>query len=585
MRSTTGFTRGLSAKVPLRLKLSVMAALIAVIPLLAAGLTLIDLNTDEIRARIQELQIALADDIASSLDEAMSAADTRVLTVGRVLVDEALEEDARLALARALIEGDAQLDMLAIYDPDGALIDSIEQAEAIKAPETLPPALLEALRAEGRASGQAHHAKGRLRVPLGRALKPAGEITGYLVTWAPLNALHARAERLTQIHLNGAEEELLLLDEAGRGIISGGRAPLADLKAHPLHAALTPGQLRQGASLALEYEHDGVRWVGAVIGVKGWPWGAIIQQPHARIYGPIATMRRWMILTLLLALLLALFLALLLARRISAPIQTLADFARDLSQRRFDKRVTVHTRDELALLGEAMSAAAADLQESDARIKEELAIRSDLGRYLPSALVEKVILREQDMKLGGQRVPITVLFADVVAFTPMTERLPPEEVVAMLNELFTLLTEIIFRHGGTVDKFIGDCVMAIWGAPTPQADHARRALSAAEEIMSWLEIGNEAWQAKYGTQLQIAVGINSGESVVGNIGSEQRMEYTAIGDVVNVAARLESIARPMQILTSERTRLLAGPGFDYTELGEQRLPGRASPVQIYEVQF
>ena len=342
--------------------------------------------------------------------------------------------------------------------------------------------------------------------------------------------------------------------------------------------------MRAGLSVAEEYPGpDGQAMVGAVVRVQDYPWAVVVQQPREVVYGVIDTIRASVIGVIGVAALVAFGVAVFVARRISEPLRELSAFAADLAARRFDRRVKVRTRDELALLGEAMSGAAADLQASEARIREELAIRNDLGRYLPGELVEKVVRREQDMGLGGRRAPITVLFADVVGFTPLTEHLPPEKVVTVLNELFTILTEIIFRHGGTVDKFIGDCVMALWGAPRAQVDHATRALLAAEDMMRWLEIGNAGWQQRFGITLQLAVGVNTGEAVVGNIGSETRMEYTAIGDVVNVAARLEGIARPMQVLASETTRRAAGDRFEFVSLGARELSGRSEPVQLFEV--
>ncbi|RLB48759.1 MAG: adenylate/guanylate cyclase domain-containing protein, partial [Deltaproteobacteria bacterium] len=173
--------------------------------------------------------------------------------------------------------------------------------------------------------------------------------------------------------------------------------------------------------------------------------------------------------------------------------------------------------------------------------------------------------------------------ADVVAFTPLTERLSPEEVVSLLNELFTVMTELVFRHGGTVDKFVGDCVMAVFGAPTAQADHARRALDCAEDMMRWLSTANPGWEERYGATVQLAIGVHSGEAIVGNIGSERRMEYTAIGDVVNVAARLEAIARPMQILVSSATKEAVGESHEFAEIGERVLSGRQDPVELWEV--
>jgi class 3 adenylate cyclase len=178
-----------------------------------------------------------------------------------------------------------------------------------------------------------------------------------------------------------------------------------------------------------------------------------------------------------------------------------------------------------------------------------------------------------------------VLFADVVAFTPMTDRLGAEQVVGLLNELFTILTEIVFRHGGTIDKFIGDCVMAVWGAATPMDDHADRALAAAEDMLRFLEVGNAAWQEKYGVTIELAIGVNSGEAIVGNVGSETRMEYTAIGDTVNVAARLEAIARPQQILVTLATKNRSHGGYDFGDLGDRLMTGRAEPVHVYEVRL
>jgi class 3 adenylate cyclase len=283
------------------------------------------------------------------------------------------------------------------------------------------------------------------------------------------------------------------------------------------------------------------------------------------------------------ALVLAFAASVLLGRRLAAPIATLVAFTQDLAARRFDRRPDVATGDELDVLARALGDAAGALDRSEKREREDAAIRADLGRYLPAEIVEAIVRREQSMELGGRRLPITVLFADVVAFTPLSERLPPEQVVALLNELFTLLTEAVFRHGGTVDKLIGDCVMAIWGAPTPHADHARRAVLAAQDMVRFCESANADWKQRFGVEVRLAIGINTGEAVVGNIGSRERMDYTAIGDVVNVAARLETIARPQQILVSRATADAITGGFDVTPLGPREVPGRKEPVELFEV--
>ena len=149
--------------------------------------------------------------------------------------------------------------------------------------------------------------------------------------------------------------------------------------------------------------------------------------------------------------------------------------------------------------------------------------------------------------------------------------------------MFTFLTGIVFNHGGMVDKFIGDCVMAVFGAPEPRDDDAERAALAALEMIEWLETGNAKWADEFGRELQLGIGISTGTAIVGNLGSEKRMEYTAIGDTVNIAARLEMLAKPGQILISEATREELGEDFDVVDLGARDITGRKEQVRIFEL--
>jgi adenylate cyclase len=226
---------------------------------------------------------------------------------------------------------------------------------------------------------------------------------------------------------------------------------------------------------------------------------------------------------------------------------------------------------------------AKSLEAGEVEIQRQTRLRGDLSRFMSKELVEAIVKGEHDLSLGGERRQITVLFADVVAFTPLSESRPPEQVVAMLNELFSVLTEVVFRHGGTVDKFIGDCIMAVWGAPVAQPDHADRALAAAEDMMHFLEVAAAEWRKKYDVEVRLGVGVNSGEAIVGNVGSDKRMEYTVIGDVVNVAARLEGLAAPNQVLVAEGAAKLATDRFELTPVGERNLTGRARSVSVFEL--
>lgn len=578
-----------TARFPLRLKLSIMAGAVAVVPLLIVGYTLININVTEVRARIREYQIVVADDVAHAVAVELQSARTALNSVTRVLTDEALPPDSRLSLALAAVGADPTVDHVTVYDARGKIIDTMREEEAAVVPalDPLPEALAKQARDTSIAVGEAIVVDGQLRVPMVVQVLGDGEVTGYVASHVPIEQVQRRIKRLAETNFRDVSDPILLVDQTHRVLARGDPSAgplLAKAEASSLLTGLDPAAARVGLSSSEDFVNaQGVAMVGVSVWVQSLPWAVLVQQPRAEVYGVIDQIRTSVIAVIAGAILLALGVALFMARRISEPLRALSSFTEDLAARRFDRRITIDTSDELALLGAALSGAAANLQASEEQIRQELAIRSDLGRYLPSELVDKVVRREQDMGLGGRKTPISVLFADVVGFTPLTERLPPEEVVRVLNELFTILTEIVFRHGGTVDKFIGDSIMAIWGAPQTQVDHAEFALRAAEDMMRWLEIGNAGWEEKYGLKLEIAIGVNSGEAVVGNIGSQTRMEYTAIGDVVNVAARLEGIARPMQILVSDHTRRAAGDDFDYLPLGSQSVAGRSQPVQIFEV--
>ncbi len=572
---------------PLRLKIALLTATLSAVPLVVLGWLLIDVNAREVESSSQALQIALVEQVATRLDEEVAGRGRALAVVAEALADEGAPEDVRVGTSLRLLDAQPGLDVVAVYGASGALIDRLRDPR-IAAPET-PDRLDAALRAAadgGRAIGPITRDGDSARVLLVVPVRAGGRVTGYAASPWSLADTQRSLERLSRAQLASREGVLLVLDADRRALVhpdpAAVLAPVAPV-AMPPDADVEA--LAQAPASAEREDAAGRRWLSTAVGLSELPWAVVAMIPTDVAYASLAQMQRIVIASIALTVLLALVAAFVFARRIAAPIGELVAFTEDLAARRFDRRVEVRTRDELAVLGEALSGAAAQLEASEARLVEEAAIRGDLRRYLPGELVEKIVRREQSMELGGQRREITVLFADVVAFTPLSERLPPEQVVAILNELFTLLTEAVFRHGGTVDKFLGDCVMALFGAPAAQEDHAARALYASQDMLRFLESANAGWRDRYGVEVQLAIGVNSGEAVVGNVGSETRMEYTAIGDVVNVAARLETIARPSQILVSHATVEAAGEDFDARAVGEREVPGRAAPVALYEVDW
>ncbi len=214
--------------------------------------------------------------------------------------------------------------------------------------------------------------------------------------------------------------------------------------------------------------------------------------------------------------------------------------------------------------------------------EEKLQVTRIFGRYVASQVVDEILnLGEQNLKLGGLSREITVLFVDIRQFTTFVEQLSPEETVELLNQFFEIVTQCIFDNKGTIDKFIGDAVMAFFNAPLLLDNHAYWAVKAAQQIMQEISsLQEQAWE-RWKINLQPGIGINIGEAVVGNIGTESRMDYTAIGDTVNLAQRLESMATPGQVLFSEAVYQQVKDSFPMEPLAEKTVKGKSKPVNIY----
>ena len=580
---------GAPAVFPFRTKLTVLGALLTVVPLAALGFALMSKASETVRTMTREYQLSVAGDLSRTIESELREAENGLEAVGRVLTNVDLPESVAIQLAINLVASHQAIDHVGVYARNGELVDVIREATAhdVKPPEQLSDDIRAGAVSDNVVTGGAVPGTTGPRVLLVLPIRTSEQVTGFVGSLVSLARVQQRVEQLSIERFEGLPGSLFVIDDQMRILAHSTAAQSKELASARGAGALEGIETSRFAGAMVksgEYvERDGTEMVGTVSGLQIRPWAIVTQIPRDFAYASVDVMRRVVFVVSLIAIILALMVAFAVARQITRPIQQLSAFAGDLAARRFDRRVTVNTRDELAVLGDVLSSAAADLQASEERIREEEAIRRDLRRYLDPDLVDRVVRREQDMKLGGERREISVLFADVVAFTPIADSLAAEDTVGLLNELFTILTEIVFRYEGTVDKFIGDSVMAIWGAPESQPDHAARAIAAAEDMMRWLEAGNQGWREKFGVTVELAIGINSGQAVVGNVGSETRMQYTAIGDVVNVAARLESIARPQQILVTRATRESAGDEFEYSALGPRQLVGRRDPVKLFEV--
>jgi adenylate cyclase len=218
------------------------------------------------------------------------------------------------------------------------------------------------------------------------------------------------------------------------------------------------------------------------------------------------------------------------------------------------------------------------------RFMEAQRERQRLMRFFSPGVLREVM--RQGHELGRSRRLVTVLFSDIRGFTPISERLSPEEVAEFLREYMTSMTEAVFRHGGTVTQFVGDEIVALYNAPFDQPDHAVQAVRTGLEFQERVRALSARWEARCGSPVHSGVGINTGEAVVGIIGSEQRVEYGAIGDTINLGSRLEGLTKTFgtPIIISERTYEALGGQFACRFLGEVSVKGKGIPVRIYAVE-
>jgi adenylate cyclase len=216
---------------------------------------------------------------------------------------------------------------------------------------------------------------------------------------------------------------------------------------------------------------------------------------------------------------------------------------------------------------------------------EKKKVRSAFSQYMHPALIAQMLSSPEGLRLGGEEKELTALFADIRGFTTLSENLTPAQLVELLNEYLTQMTEVIFKNWGTLDKYIGDAIMAFWGAPYPQADHALRSCRAGLDMITALKRLQEGWKVRALPPIDIGVGINSGPMLVGNMGSKRRKNFTIMGDSVNLASRLEGINRQFgtHIIISEATFLLVKDHVVARELDLIRVKGKTQPVKVFEL--
>ena len=577
-------------RVSIRIKAAALLVLIAALPAAAVASRLTGINRGAVETSERHLQASVLAEVAASVVARVRAVEDDARVVATALALAAARPDAGVSAedaVRSVVATRTTIDAIRFEVPSARvdLVVKKQGAESGEAPRSTAESRQIADQ-RGVSFAMSGPRTGTVVVPIAKSDPKAP--SGYVTARADLGAVADQLRDLAETRFTGGGVTFMVVDGARRVVVAHGDDTLAsggDAGTLPIWSVIPRGaSWAERVAVVSGFSAGSVAYVGGIESVEGLGWAVALWRPERVAYATVFDMQRQSTWVLAIALLGALVVGFAAGDRVTRPVLSLAKQAALIGERRWREVGANSTRkDEIGDLTRSMGSMARDLEAGEAEIEKQAKLRGDLSRFMSKELVDAIVRGEHSLALGGARTEISVVFADVVAFTPLAESRPAEEVVTLLNELFSLLSEVVFRHHGTVDKFVGDCIMAVWGAPVATPDHARRALAAAEDMLRFLETANQGWKEQYGVELRLAIGVNSGEAIVGNIGSDKRMEYTVVGDVVNVAARLEAVAKPNQILVGQRTAQLAGQGFELRSLGPHQLTGRAAETEVFEL--
>ncbi len=481
------------------------------------------------------------------------------------LADEFSPATARSALAS--YQGRIQAPLIVLLDPEGQLLAGTRSA--IGETDLAP---FDALREKAefsesqQATGYGYVDDELHQLVLVPLLAPPPEIVAWVGIGFPINAETAAGLKLTSAvdvtFLRGGDRPEVLATTLPAAIA-------AEL------ATVAPAGGGAPALVALGGE-DYVTALRTLPVAAAAPATIALQRSLSAQLAPSRLLERIILLGTLAGLALAMFAALALARNVSRPVQELAAHTRHVAAGDYSQRLELPRADELGQLATAFNQMTTGLAERDR-------VRDLLGKVVSPEVAAQLL--RSDLQLGGEEREVTILFSDLRGFTSLSEKLPPAELVALLNRYLDRMSGIVERHGGVVDKYIGDAIMALFGAPVAAPDAAARAVAAARDMLAALEALNRELAAEGRPALALGIGINTGRVIAGNMGSHTRLNYTVVGDAVNLAARIEALTKEpaygARLIVSEATARAAGLGATARPLGAVTVKGKTEAVQIY----
>ncbi len=573
----------------LRYKLLLYSVILAIVPLALAGRTMTRITQDELKSSVNGVIGTTVEQIATDMDDMFL--DTWLAPLQLVasgIDNELLGGDEKLAFVQAGILNitdvvACQISIETIDEP--ILIRKDDFSKRLEA-AGLDPAQVLPLPRE-RIDQLLSSTENEI---FSGAMERIPATDDWLLTIIiPLTNLIAdhRADFVIRVNLNrlrgfidnhpfNRTGTITLVDSLGQRVFDPDQT---DLNNNSMVAETRTLMNSAGGTVAVKpyTRPDGEKMLAGFSFPRYFKLAIITERSEHDAYLVISKMFRTLITLVVIVLSIAMIVAVFFALRISRPVEEMAEATRRVKEGDLEVRISpTRTNDEIGLLATRMNDMIAGLQERDR-------IRNTFGQYLSDDVVSAILESPTGASLGGEKRELTIMMTDLRGFTAIGELLPAEDVVGIINIYLGTMTEIILKYEGTIDEFIGDAIFVIFGAPVAYKDHAQRAVACAIEMQDAMEEVNRRCREAGFPEVHQGIGINTGDLVVGNIGSEKRMKYGCVGRNVNLTARVESYTVGGQIFLSQSTRDYCGDILRIDDQMEVSPKGVKKPITIYEV--
>jgi len=586
----------LKKKVSIYYKLAIAISLVSIISLGTLGYLLTTININTLHRLVKEYYLSITDNIAGKIQKEVYDVVQNLNEFSSILVNKRISGEEKLNLIALKILNSPQIDYILIYDEKGNFIDLLKP-ETLSFPfatdKYLKKDIRDFLSKNDRYISEVIYPDKNSYPYIKIVVKWQDKYTlyGYLVTYYSLKPLSDTVSHISIRRFN--QKELIFLVNNTGNIVAHHNTNYV-LERYNLIGKGIFENIKSADSLkkifskdlgfSSEYNIKSKQLIGNFNTIPQLNIGVVVQQEKEEAFASVRKMIFRILLWLAIALAFSMLIAFILSKIFTGPISKLVNVIKTITEKKeLGLQAEVKSNDEIGILAESFNKMSSELLNYSKQLEESTKIQTNLSRFFSPAIVGQISKSKDVLTLGGVKKRIAVLFVDIHSFTTMSEKLDPHSIAMLLNKFFSKIADIIFKWGGTIDKFIGDAVMALFNAPYDVDDYLYKSIMAGKEIVDFVKKESHKFKEEFGYAISIGIGINEGEAVVGNLGSTDIMEYTAIGDTVNTAARLEAVTGINELLITEFCYNQIKDRINCKFLDEFLFKGKQKKIKVYLV--